>query len=184
MRLLHNKAIFLDRDGTLNKEKSYLYKKEDWEWLDEAIESLVELKKNGYLLIVITNQSGIARGYYTSDDVIKLHEFVNTLLYEYGIKIDAFYICPHHPLFSGYCDCRKPAPGLILKAANDFNIDLSKSWMIGDKISDVNAGKNAGCNTLLVLTGYGEREKNKIENKSIIVNNLKIAVDNILKKNY
>ena len=151
-------AVFLDRDGTLNAERNYLYRIEDWEWLPGVPESLGSLARAGFKLVVVTNQSGIARGYYTETDVIKLHEWVDDDLYRRtGVRFDGFYICPHHPAYGAKCTCRKPDPGMLQSAAEDLNIELTRSWMIGDKLSDVQAGQAAGCRSLLVLTGYGEQ---------------------------
>ena len=160
-------AVFLDRDGTINVEKDYLHKVEDFEFIDGVPEAIRALKRAGYLIIVVTNQSGVARGYYSLDDVAQLHEHVQRELAKHNTAIDAFYVCPHHPKkgigeFLQKCDCRKGAPGMLLKAADDHGIDLSRSYMVGDKIADIEAGNNAGCLPILVLTGYGQREKQKI----------------------
>lgn len=136
------KAIFLDRDGTINIDKGYVYKSEDFEFIDGVPETLKYFKDMGYLLIVITNQSGVARGYYNMEDVKILHENANKILKkEFNFEIDAFYYCPHHPKkaipkYLKDCCCRKPMPALVLKAANEFNVDLKQSIMIGDKLSD------------------------------------------------
>ena len=151
-----NRAVFLDRDGTLNIECNYLHKKEDWCWIVGVPDALARLKNAGYLLIVVTNQSGIARGFYDKSDVDALHMWMDEdLNRRSGVHFDGIYICPHHPDFGNPCKCRKPEPGMLLTAAKDFNVDLSMSWMIGDKISDIDAGKAAGCRTILVSTGYG-----------------------------
>ncbi len=152
-------AVFLDRDGTLNEEKDYLFRREDWAWLPHAEDSLRSLKAAGYLLIVVSNQSGIARGYYTEQDVHELHDWVNTTLLDETNRIDAYYFCPHHPDFSGKCDCRKPQAGLLLRAAEALHIDLSHSWILGDKCSDIEAGLAVGCRAVLLRTGYGEKER-------------------------
>lgn len=143
-------AVFLDRDGTLNVDKGYVSHLRDWEWLPHALDGLRKLKNAGFKLVVVTNQSGIARGYYPADDVIKLHDLVNRELNAKGVGIDAFYFCPHHPEYSGPCSCRKPKPGLIQKAALEMNLDLSRSWMIGDKGSDIEAGSAAGIPSILI----------------------------------
>ena len=134
-------AIFLDRDGTINVEKNYLHLAKDWDWIPGAIDALSRFKLAGYLIVVISNQAGLARGYYRESDILDLHTWVNRQLSSSHAKIDAFYFCPHHPDYStGGCDCRKPLPGLILRAAEKWNIDIPGSWMIGDKLSDVQAG--------------------------------------------
>jgi D-glycero-D-manno-heptose 1,7-bisphosphate phosphatase len=154
-------AIFLDRDGTLNLDKGYVHQWADWEWLPGAPEALARLKEAGYKLVVITNQSGVVKGYYSEEDVRELHRRVNLDLAGRGpgaAILDAFYFCPHHPNYSGPCSCRKPAPGLIRQAAAEHNLDLSRSFMVGDKLIDAAAGENAGCRSILVLTGYGRAE--------------------------
>ncbi len=143
-------AIFLDRDGTLNDDVGYLYECEKWRWLPGAVEALALFAQKGYALVVITNQSGIARGYYTAADVHTLHTWLNATLNKQGLHIDAFYYCPHHPDFSGPCSCRKPSPYLLYQAAQDLDLDLSRSFMIGDKMSDVQAGLAAGCAAYLI----------------------------------
>ena len=144
------KAIFFDRDGVLNIDTINLYKIEDWQWIDGAREAIKLCNDSGYLAIVITNQSGIARGLFTEADVQKLHNFVQGELKKFGAHMDAFYYCPHHaegtvPPYNIDCECRKPKPGLILRACKDFDIDLAQSFMIGDKERDVECGVNAGC---------------------------------------
>ena len=139
---MQQKAIFLDRDGTINVEKNYLYKIEDFEFLPGVIDGLKKLQDNGFLLVVVTNQSGIARGYYTEEDLKKLNEWMISTLEQSGIHISAIYYCPHHPealneKYRKKCDCRKPEIGLFLKAARDLDIDISKSYAIGDKIRDL-----------------------------------------------
>ncbi len=153
------KAIFLDRDGTLNKYVGFLRNISDFELLSGVAEAIKEINASGYLAIVITNQPVIARGEITFDGLQEIHNKMETLLGREGAYLDAIYFCPHHPEkgFKGEiselkidCDCRKPKPGLFFRAAKDFNIDLSKSWMIGDGKNDVLAGKNAGCKTALI----------------------------------
>ena len=154
------KVIFLDRDGTLNKEVNYLHRKEDLVLLPGVPEALKAFKEQGYKLVVITNQAGVARGYYTEDDVKELHRYMNELLEKAGAGIDAFYYCPHHPehgigKYKIQCHCRKPETGMFEMAEQDFTVDKSKSWMIGDKLIDIEAGRNYGVRTVLVGTGYG-----------------------------
>ncbi len=152
-------AVFLDRDGTINVEKNYLHKITDWAWIPGAIDAIRIINETGYLVIVITNQSGIARGYYGEEDVNQLHNQVDELLAKENAHIDAYYFCPHHPDISGACNCRKPSPGMIMAAQAEYNIDLSKSLIIGDKSSDVEAGRNAGIAQYLVGTGYGKMQQ-------------------------
>ncbi|MBO4402028.1 MAG: HAD family hydrolase [Selenomonadaceae bacterium] len=145
-----NRAVFFDRDGVLNIDTINLYKIEDWVWIDGAREAIKYCNDNGWLAIIITNQSGIARGLFTEADVDKLHNFVQAELKKVGAHLDGIYICPHHvegtvEPYNIECDCRKPKPGLILRACEDFDIDPKQSYMIGDKQRDVDAGLNAGC---------------------------------------
>ena len=144
-----NKAIFFDRDGTLNVDKDYLYKKEEFEWMDGAVETIRFANENGYKVIVITNQSGVARGYFKEADVKALHDWMNGQLKEYGAHIDAFYYCPHHPEavvpeYRKKCKCRKPGPKLVEDACRDFDIDKKASVMIGDADRDVQCAEKAG----------------------------------------
>jgi D-glycero-D-manno-heptose 1,7-bisphosphate phosphatase len=158
-----NRAVFLDRDGTINVEKGYLHRIEDFAFIPGAPQAIKMFKDAGFLVIVITNQSGIARGYYSVRAVSCLHEHVDKELARFGASIDAYYVCPHHPHgaveeYAKTCDCRKPLPGMLLKAAERFSINMDCSYMIGDKAADVEAGLQAGCRPVLVLTGYGDKE--------------------------
>ena len=147
------KAIFLDRDGTLNKMVGFITKPEQFELIDGAAEAIKVINKSGYLAIVVTNQPVIARGDCTFEELQAIHEKMETELGKSGAFVDAIYVCPHHtdkgfegerPEYKCDCDCRKPKPGLLFQAAKDFNIDLSESYMIGDSHRDVEAGENAG----------------------------------------
>lgn len=158
-----NRAVFLDRDGTINVEKNYLYRIEDFEFIDGVPQAIKILNDNDYRVIVITNQAGVARGYYKENDVKKLHKYIQDQLKKYGAHIDAFYYCPHHPVngigkYKIECNCRKPKDGLFKKAIKDFNIDVSKSYIVGDKISDLIPGKSNNIKSFLVMTGYGKQE--------------------------
>ena len=157
-----NKAIFLDRDGVINIEVSYLSDPADFKLIEGTIEALRILKQKKYLLIVITNQAGIARGYYTEERLKEIHEKMERILKENNIQLDDIYYCPHHPEFTGPCNCRKPNPGMLLKAQEEHQIDLKNSYMIGDTLNDIKTGINVGCKTALVLTGYGQQEKKNI----------------------
>lgn len=160
------KAIFLDRDGTINKYVGYLRTPEQFELLEGVGEAIRKINLSGYLAIVVTNQPVIARGEVTVDGLQEIHNKMETMLGKEGAYLDGVYYCPHHPDkgFAGeveelkiVCECRKPKAGLLLQAAKDFNIDLSQSWMIGDSENDVLAGKNAGCKTALISeTDYGQ----------------------------
>ncbi len=148
------KACFFDRDGVANVEIDYLHEADKTVLEDGFAEAVKLAHANGFLAILITNQAGVARGLFPEDDVHKVYARLQELLAEYGEKLDAMYYCPHYP--DGVCNCRKPAPGMILKAAEEWNIDLSKSLMIGDRITDAQCGSNAGCGACyLVRTGYG-----------------------------
>ncbi len=138
------KAIFLDRDGVINKDHGYVYKVEEFEFVDGIFEFLKEAQNRGYLLIVVTNQSGIGRGYYTLKDFEKLTEYMIQKMQENGIKIskEQIFFCPHAP--EEKCKCRKPEPKMIFDAKEKFDIDLKNSCLIGDKISDIEAGIRAG----------------------------------------
>lgn len=144
-----NKAVFFDRDGTLNEEVHYLHKIEDFKWIEGAIDAIKYCNDNGYLAIVITNQSGVARGYYPESDIMKLYNWMNTDLAKYGAHLDGIYYCPHHPAgkvkeYAMECDCRKPKPGMLFKAQKDHNIDLKSSYLIGDGARDVECAAVAG----------------------------------------
>lgn len=138
------KALFLDRDGTINIEKDYVYKIEDFEFIDGIFELIKSYQKQEFLIFIITNQAGIARGFYTENDYAILTNWMLKQLELQGIKITKVYHCPHHPEITGKCNCRKPNPGMILGAIHEFNIDPVNSVLIGDKKSDILAGKNAG----------------------------------------
>ena len=158
-----NKAVFLDRDGTINIEKEYLYKPEDFELLDGATQAISSMNKLGYKVVIITNQSGIARGYYTEEDVRKLHCYMKKTLAMKNAKIDAVYYCPHHPQASvdRYridCDCRKPQTGLFKRAISELNIDAEQSWAAGDRMRDITPAMELGIKSVLILTGYGKSE--------------------------
>ena len=138
------KALFLDRDGVINVEKDYLYKIEDFEFIDGIFDLVSHYYDLGYKVFVVTNQSGIARSFYTQSDFSKLTQWMMLEFLKKDIKIEKVYFCPHHPDISGECSCRKPKPGMILEAASAYDIDLKHSIMIGDKERDIEAGLNAG----------------------------------------
>ena len=142
-------AVFFDRDGVLNVDHGYTYRQEDFQWMPGAIETIMHFNERNYLVFVITNQSGVARGYYTEADVNILHEYMAIELRKQDAHIDAFYYCPHHPegkieKYTQTCNCRKPAPGMIHAAIETYSIDQEKSFLIGDKPSDVAAAEMAG----------------------------------------
>ena len=160
------KVVFLDRDGTLNVETHYLHEPEKLVFFPDTAKALRMLREAGFLLIVVTNQAGVARGYYSEEDVARFHEYFNEKLRAEGAAVDAFYYCPHHPeagigSYRTDCDCRKPKTGMFLRAERDLlertggRIDKAHSFMIGDKLIDTIAGHNYGVRSILVGTGYG-----------------------------
>ena len=172
------KAIFLDRDGTINVEKDYIYKSEDLVFEEGTIEALKTFKNLGYILIVISNQSGIARGYFTEEDLNIFNNNMNEILKRNGIEIIEFYCCPHHPdgigEYKKVCECRKPNNKMIEDAIKKYNIAREKSYMIGDKTSDIGAGLKSNLKTVLVKTGYGLKDMEKIDkNETLVCENLK-----------
>ena len=166
-----NRAVFLDRDGVITREPPYYaHKVSQLRLISRAAEAIRLLNENGFLVIIASNQAGIARGYYHEEDMISFNQAMKEKLIEDGAYIDAIYYCPHHPdegigEFRVDCDCRKPKPGMLTRARKELDINLKKSFMVGDKSSDIEAGKKAGCKTVLVHTGYGEEEikSNQVE---------------------
>jgi UDP-glucose 4-epimerase len=155
-------AVFLDRDGTINSDPGYLSRPEQMQLLPGAIDALAALHRAGYLLVVISNQSGVGRGLIREADIPAIHARLDELLLEKGVKIDHYELCFHHP--EDECACRKPKPKLILDAARKLGVNVERSFMVGDKISDVRAGRNAGCAaSLLVRTGEGASDANRPE---------------------
>lgn len=153
-----NKAIFLDRDGTLNVDYGYVYEIDRFKFIEGSIEALKQLKDMGYLLVVVTNQSGIARGYFSEREFLQLTEWMDWSLADRGVDLDGIYYCPHHPDGQGDykqdCDCRKPKAGMLLQAIRELKIDPARSLMVGDKLEDLQAGKSAGLKcSVLVKTG-------------------------------
>lgn len=156
------KAVFFDRDGVLNVDVSYLYKIEDLRWVDGAREALGYLTERGYKIFVVTNQSGIARGYYTIEEMNKLHEHMQTEIAKYGGKVEKIYFCPHHKEgklaeFAIDCDCRKPKPGMLNKAFAEYELDKEACFLIGDSPRDVEAAEAAG------IKGYLFKEGNLLD---------------------
>jgi D-glycero-D-manno-heptose 1,7-bisphosphate phosphatase len=144
------KAVFLDRDGVLNQEMGdYVRRFEDFHVLDN-FDALKTLQDRGYMLLVATNQGGLAKGWYTEEELAKMHNHLKTVYAEHGVVITDFFYCPHHPNFTGDCDCRKPKPGLLLKGIAKYNIDPALSYFIGDRERDVEAGTLAGVKGILI----------------------------------
>ena len=175
------RAVFLDRDGTINVEKDYLYRVEEFEFVPGAAQAIRRLNEAGWLVVVVTNQSGVARGYYGEQEVQELHRHVDQELARSGARVDAWYYCPHHPAgrapYSRECDCRKPLPGMLLAAAATYEIDLTASWMIGDKLADVEAAYAAGCRPILVRTGYGRTDALTVPEGTPVCDDLSAAVE-------
>lgn len=164
------KAVFLDRDGTINEETEYLHECDKLRFIPGTQEALRLLKEKGYLLIVITNQSGVGRGYYPIEDVYKVHRYMNELLREDGAEIDGFYCCPH--VESDRCTCRKPMTGMYLAAQKEFDIDMKQSYMVGDKITDILAANELGCGVGLVLSGHDIDEEYRMQYEKYCYRNL------------
>lgn len=157
-------ALFLDRDGTINTEVDFLRSPDEVQLIPGAADAIRDANTLGVPVVVITNQSGIARGYLTETDLAAVHDRLRALLAAHGARVDGIYYCPHHPSagvppYGIACDCRKPNPGMLLRAAKDLHLDLSRSVLIGDRCGDIEAGQRAGCSTVLVLTGYGATEQ-------------------------
>ncbi len=152
-------AIFLDRDGTINVDHGYVHEIDDFQFIDGVIDALRELKKMGFLLVLVTNQSGIARGKFTEQQFMQLTEWMDWSLADREVDLDGIYFCPHHPdavdaQYRQQCDCRKPQPGMLLAAQQQLNIDMAASYMVGDKLDDMLAGNAAGVGIkVLVRTG-------------------------------
>lgn len=146
-------AVFLDRDGTINDEVEYLHEPDELRLIPGAAQAIRLLNQAAVPVVLVTNQAGIGRGYYSDTAMCALHRELAARLAVGGAYLDAIYYCPHRP--DDECDCRKPRPGMLLRAAAEHGIDLRRSFVIGDKISDLEAGRRAGSHTILVLTGYG-----------------------------
>ena len=156
-------ALFLDRDGVVNIEKNYLHKQEDFEFNDGIFELCRHYQDKGYILVVVTNQSGIARGYYTEMDFANLTFWMIDAFSKQGIEIAQVYHCPHHPDISGECECRKPRPGMLLKAAIELNIDLETSVLVGDSERDIEAAHRAGLKETYLFS-QEQKETNATQN--------------------
>ncbi len=184
------KAIFLDRDGTINKLNSFIYKEEDFEFEEGSIDAIKAINNSKYLAIVITNQPVVARGLCLPEDVDNIHKKMKTLLGMEGAYLDAIYYCPHHPdkgypeenkLYKIDCDCRKPKIEMIKKAQERFNLDLSQSYIVGDSSVDMEMGKRAGLKKVLVLTGLAGKDGKYKFKEDILAINIKDAIYKILK---
>jgi D-glycero-D-manno-heptose 1,7-bisphosphate phosphatase len=149
-----DRAVFLDRDGTIMEDANYVGSLDRVILIPCAAAALKRLREAGYKLFVITNQSGVGRGYFSSEAVRQIHAHLDEQFGKIGVRFDRYYVCPHHP--EDNCDCRKPKPKFLLEAAREYGLNLSHCFMIGDRPSDLMAGRNAGARTILVLTGVGQ----------------------------
>ena len=183
-------VVFIDRDGTINKEAGYINHPDNFEIYPFVAQAVRLLNKYDILAVVVTNQAGIARGYFPIENMFRLHDKMVNELEKNGARLDGIYYCPHHPSskipeYAKDCDCRKPKPGMIKQAVKDLAIDEKKMYVVGDKVSDIELGWNTGCKTLFVLTGYGKGELAKFEGKGkkpdFICENLLEAVVEIIK---
>jgi len=161
-------AVFLDRDGCVNVEDDHIRRVEQFRLYPDAIASIKRLNDAGFLVVVITNQSGVARGYMSEKLVREVHTLLLKWTAEGGARIDRIEYCPHHPEgavepYAVECDCRKPRPGMLLRAAEEMDIDFTRSYVVGDKISDIELGPATGAKSVIVRTGFGAREIGKIE---------------------
>jgi D-glycero-D-manno-heptose 1,7-bisphosphate phosphatase len=179
-------ALFMDRDGTVSEEVGYVNHPSRFRVFPYSADAIKLLNDNGWLAIVVTNQAGVARGYFAEDVIMKVHAQLRADVEKSGAKLDAIYYCAHHPSvgeppYRLDCDCRKPKTGLIDRAAADFEIDLQRSWMVGDRYGDVELAQNAGLHSALVLSGYGrgeweyQRELWKLEPELVDENLLEVA---------
>lgn len=162
------------------EDRNYLSDPNGVVLFSDTISSLKRIAESGFLMIIVSNQSGIGRGYFTEVELSKVNKRLEDLLAEGGVKLDAFYCCPH--IDEDSCDCRKPKSGLILKACDDFDIDLKSSYVVGDKIRDIMTGLNVGTKAILVTTGYGANEVEKLPNGVPFVNSLSEVADIVCQK--
>lgn len=189
-----NAAVFLDRDGTINEEVGYLDNLDKLKVIPAAFEAIRLINKSKMKVVVISNQAGVAKGLFSEEFVKKTNDYLREILNRQGARINRFYYCPHHPTdgeepYRQVCDCRKPAPGMLLKAAQELDIDLKASYMVGDRFFDIAAARNAGVKGILVKTGYGKElleddgpDKATTENKpDFIASDILDAVRWILK---
>ncbi len=180
------RAIFIDRDGTINIDKDYLTDPDQIEFIEKSPEAISLANRLGLKVIVISNQSGVARGLMTLQQVESVNERLVDMLRGRGARVDAVYYCPHHPSNGYTCRCRKPDIGMLLKARERFDVDLSSSFVVGDKWSDVKCGENAGAMTSLVMTGYGRSDYQRCIDDQIkidyLAENLYDFVTNFVRK--
>lgn len=176
---MKNKAVFVDRDGTINVDVHYLNDPDKFEMYPGVGEGMKILHDKGFKIIVITNQSGIARGYFTEKQLSDIHERMKQEFQKFAVALDGIYYCPHHP--DDRCNCRKPKPGLLIECGKKYNIDFKSSFLVGDKCSDILAGRSVGCKTILVKTGHGLWEyENKKCHVDYVAADLFDAVQNFI----
>jgi D-glycero-D-manno-heptose 1,7-bisphosphate phosphatase len=174
-------AVFFDRDGTLNEEVEFISTPEQMQLIPGAGRAVRAVNERGFLAFVISNQSGIARGLFTEADLIPIHAKFQKDLGASGARIDRIYYCPHHPTagippYRVDCDCRKPRPGMLHRARKEMGVDLSRSYVVGDRIVDVLAGRNAGAKGILVLTGYGTSSVEECREQGIVPDHIAPSV--------
>lgn len=180
-------AIFLDRDGTLNVDHGYVSDIDHFQFIDGAIEALRLLKQRGFLLVLVTNQSGIARGYFSEDDFLQLTEWMDWSLADRGVDLDGIYYCPHHPqatvdAWRQTCNCRKPQPGMLLEAQQALGIDMARSVMVGDRLADIDAGWAAGVGTTVLVRTGKPLDEATIASASYVIDSL-AELPTLLQKN-
>ncbi|GAB4299675.1 MAG: D-glycero-beta-D-manno-heptose 1,7-bisphosphate 7-phosphatase [Desulfuromonadia bacterium] len=180
-------GVFLDRDGTINEDLGYVHTVDRFILLPGVREAIRRLNLVGIPVVVVTNQSGIGRGMYSEEEMHTLHRHLDLLLQEKGAWVDGYLFCPHHPTdahppYRRECDCRKPAPGLLREGAERFGLDLGRSFMVGDKVADMNAARAAGCHPVLVRTGHGRGEESRVGCGVAVVDDLPAAVDYIMNR--
>ena len=185
-------AVFLDRDGTVNEQMGYINHISRFHLLPDAAVAIKRLNDKGIPVVIVSNQSGLARGYFPPSLLDEVHNKMNSLLAREGAHVDGIYFCPHHPeakeeKYRMTCDCRKPKTGMLLMAADEMGLDLSKSFLVGDRWSDIRCAEKAGCTSVLVLTGYGRGDYEFVGSSqqiqaSHVAENLSNAVDWILEK--
>ena len=151
---MNDRAVFLDRDGVLMRDAKFVDPVNQVEVINGAPQAMRSLQDAGFRLFVVTNQSGVGRGYFTREAVEEIHTLLNQHFSAAGVRIERYYVCPHHP--EDNCDCRKPKPKFLLEAAREYGLDLSRCFMVGDRPSDIQCGRNAGTTTILVMTGAGQ----------------------------
>jgi D-glycero-D-manno-heptose 1,7-bisphosphate phosphatase len=189
MRKPGRRAVFLDRDGTINVEVGYLSRPEDFALIDGSGPAIRRLNEAGFLVVVVSNQSGVARGYFGEEAVARVNETMVAELERFDARLDAIYYCPHYPegtveAYRRRCGCRKPEPGMVLKAREELDIDVSGSYVVGDHRGDILLAKNVGARSILVVTGHGTEELDKLRDEGVepdyVADNLAQAVERIL----